>query len=62
MDWMDAVQVAILLLLALWWLKPLYARWLPACWRGMARRLLPPRQLKKEGVWRRNASDSDEQY
>lgn len=53
MTFMDAVQIAILLLLMVLLLKPLWQRWVPQKWRGLLHRLLTPRALKYEGTWRR---------
>lgn len=61
MTLMDGVQILILLLLIALLTKPLYARWLPARWRGMMHRLLPPRSLKYEGTWRRQSTKTDKE-
>lgn len=57
---MDYVQIAILMLLILLFLKPVYTRWLPQRWNGLLNRLLPPRALKYEGTWQRKSSGGDE--
>ncbi|MEQ4530005.1 MAG: cellulose biosynthesis protein BcsF [Mixta sp.] len=59
MTLMDGVQILILLVLIALLAKPLYTRWLPARWRGMTQRLLPPRSLKYEGTWQRQSTKTD---
>lgn len=56
MNLSDIVQILILVVLLLLLLKPVYARWLPKKWHGLMLRLTPPRALKYEGTWRRNAA------
>lgn len=60
MNIMDAVQIAILLLVILMILKPFYTRWLPAQWHAMVHRLIPPRWLKYRGTWQRNTTNRDD--
>ncbi len=59
MTLMDWVQVAILLLLILLFLKSLLARWLPRRRSGWLMRLLPARALKSEGQWQRKTHKTD---
>ncbi|GLR07623.1 hypothetical protein COO59_09415 [Mixta theicola] len=59
MTLMDGVQILILLVLIALLTKPLYTRWLPARWRGVTQRLLPPRSLKYEGTWQRRSTKTD---
>ncbi len=59
MTFMDGVQILILVILLLLLLKPFYAGWLPNQWRQFSLRIMPPRALKQEGIWRRNSSKSD---
>ncbi|MFD1800981.1 cellulose biosynthesis protein BcsF [Mixta tenebrionis] len=61
MTLMDGVQILILLLLIALLTKPLYTRWLPARWRGLTQRLLPPRSLKYEGAWQRRSTKTDKE-
>lgn len=56
MNLMDWVQIAILLLFILLFLKPLYGKRLPRYWNGFWNRLLPARALKSEGHWQRKSS------
>ena len=56
MNLSDMVQILILVVLLLLLLKPVYARWLPKKWHRLRLRLTPPRALKYEGTWRRNAA------
>ena len=46
MNLMDWVQIALLTLVILLFLKPLYQKWLPRRWNGIMNRLLPARALK----------------
>lgn len=57
----DVVQIIMVLLLIALLLRPLYGRWLPAQWRSLTRRLLPPRSLKYEGTWQRSSSKTDKE-
>ncbi|UQY44265.1 cellulose biosynthesis protein BcsF [Erwinia sp. PK3-005] len=59
MTLIDGVQILILLVLLALLTKPLYTRWLPARWRGVTQRLLPPRSLKYEGTWQRRSNKTD---
>jgi len=59
MNLMDWVQIALLTLVILLFLKPLYRQWLPRRWNGMLNRLLPARALKSEGYWQRKSSKKD---
>ena len=59
MNLMDWVQIALLTLVLLLFLKPLYRQWLPRRWNGMLNRLLPARALKSEGHWQRKSSKKD---
>lgn len=59
MTLLDGVQILILLMLIALLTKPLYTRWLPARWRGITQRLLPPRSLKYEGTWQRRSTKTD---
>lgn len=59
MTLLDGVQILILLVLIALLTKPLYSRWLPARWRGLTQRLLPPRSLKYEGTWQRRSTKTD---
>ncbi|WEA05587.1 cellulose biosynthesis protein BcsF [Pantoea dispersa] len=56
MTLMDGVQVAILLLLILLFLKSL---WLPRRSTSLLMRLLPARALKSEGQWQRQSTKTD---
>lgn len=59
MNLMDWVQIALLILVILLFLKPLYQKWLPRRWNGIMNRLLPARALKSEGYWQRQSSEMD---
>lgn len=59
MNLMDWVQIALLILVILLFLKPLYQKWLPRRWNGIMNRLLPARALKSEGHWQRQSSEMD---
>ncbi|ORM62401.1 cellulose biosynthesis protein BcsF [Pantoea rodasii] len=56
---MDWVQVAILLLLILLFLKSLFVRGLPRSSASWLMRLLPARALKSEGQWQRKPNKTD---
>jgi hypothetical protein len=58
MTLMDWVQVAILLLLILLFLKSLFGRGLSRSTNPLLR-LLPTRALKSEGQWQRKAKKTD---
>lgn len=59
MTLMDWVQVVILLLLILLFLKSLFVRWLPRSSTSLLMRWLPPRALKSEGHWQRKPVKTD---
>ena len=59
MTLMDWVQVIILLLLMLLFVKSLLVRWLPRSSNSLLMRLLPARALKSVGVWQRNTTKTD---
>ena len=59
MTLMDWVQVAILLLLILLFVKSLLSRWLPRRSSSWLMRLLPARALKSEGQWQRKTQKTD---
>ena len=59
MTLMDGVQIAILLLLILLFLKSLWRRWLPRRSTSLLMRLLPARALKSEGQWQRQSTKTD---
>lgn len=59
MNLMDWVQIALLILVILLFLKPLYQKRLPRRWNGIMNRLLPARALKSEGYWQRQSSETD---
>lgn len=59
MNLMDSVQIALLVLFLLLFLKPLYRHWLPRRWNGLLNRLLPARALKSHGYWQRESSKKD---
>lgn len=59
MTLMDWVQIIILLLLIVLFLKSLLVRWLPRSSNSLLMRLLPARALKSEGVWQRNTTKTD---
>ncbi|MCZ4059654.1 cellulose biosynthesis protein BcsF [Pantoea sp. LMR881] len=61
MNLMDWVQIALLILFLLLFLKPLYRHWLPRRWHGLLNRLLPARALKSEGYWQRKSANKDRQ-
>lgn len=62
MNLMDWVQIALLVLLLLLVLQPVYRRWLPRRWQGLLHRLLPAQVLKSEGEWRRKSSETDKKH
>lgn len=59
MTLMDWVQVAILLMLILLFLKSWFVRWLPNSSSSLLLRLLPTRALKSEGQWQRQTAKTD---
>lgn len=59
MTLMDWVQVAILLLLILLFLKSLFGRGLSRSRSSSLMRLLPTRALKSEGQWQRKVKKTD---
>ena len=56
---MDLVQIALLIVVILLILKPVWHQWLPRRWNGLLNRLLPARALKSEGHWQRQSSKTD---
>ena len=59
MNLMDWVQIALLIVVILLILKPVWHQWLPRRWNGLLNRLLPARALKSEGHWQRLSPKTD---